>query len=307
MSKSKFDEYLKDQTGTPDLFGYSVLPNNDMDYKNHFYGVYYNNDEFARFCKEMKENYSEIYNAYANGKGSELIGTPPKMASVASSSRFCYLALRDASITDIDKDVKVGKTKFEFEKDLPVKVIDGQNPQIDAFYDSEDSVYFFEFKCHEIFDNHDKTLSRQYDKFLQKWDIPRDSDKIPSYEFGGQFQRFDLKQFITHLTGISCHNCKGKKKIFSYVFFEPNCDSYNGVNFKIIYNKLRDEIKQLFSCDNVKYICQLSDYIIKKEKNSNEIINDKGIELRAYFYRNNKMEGFDKTVKPELYISSNNT
>ena len=86
MNKITFDEILKENiinaTGV-DLFGY-----------NNTHSLYYNNYSFEKFVNQMLNDYPNHYYKYSRGKGSELKpqgNTPPKMASVASSSRFCCL------------------------------------------------------------------------------------------------------------------------------------------------------------------------------------------------------------------------
>ena len=90
MNQDLFDQIILNnliaKLGTS-AFGY-IAANNGV------YDTYYTNNEFQNFITEMKINYPVHYSAYAQGKGSELLpgsknGTPPKMASVASSSRFC--------------------------------------------------------------------------------------------------------------------------------------------------------------------------------------------------------------------------
>ena len=275
MTREDFDRIVREAIGDQNLFGYAVLPNEDKTY--HMYEMYYSNDEFNKFCNTMKSNYECIYDSYARGKGSELVGTPPKMASVASSSRFCYLSLRDASISDFDNAVE-SSGPFEFEKELLVRDITGTNPQMDAFTETDRFIFFFEFKCHELFDNHKKVLSSQYDKYFKKWGVSRNSEKIPLREFGiDTIKLFDLKQFITHIVGIINYPGNGKRKVFSYVYFKPvQADNK-------IYENLISEIRSIFNSDTVKKICE-----------ENEI------ELRLYFYENSIMEGFEKKKKPIL-------
>lgn len=279
--KEKFDLLIRDALGLPDnSFGYCVLPNRDRDYPKHINGLYYSNEEFDAFCKVMKERYSWIYKSYVRGKGSELVGAPPKMASVASSSRFCYLALRDASIAVFcEKEKQIGR--FEFEKDLPVKDVNGTDPQIDAFAETERTVHFLEFKCHEVFDEHEKKLSDQYDPYLERWGIHRSSKAIPFSEFGLEgIGLFDLKQFLTHAVGVASYEANGKRKILSYVYFKPTgADPY-------LYERLEKEIKTVFDSAATRRICKAE-----------------GIELRLYYSEGDAMDGFEK-AHPRLVLSS---
>lgn len=280
--KASFDKQLKKNVDNDDIFGYAVLPNEDREYPEHVYKEYYSKRTFSEFCEEMKDKYKDIYVAYAKGKGSELVGAPPKMASVASSSRFCYLALRDASIDVFGENS--GK-KFEFEKNLPVCEIKGTNPQMDAFCDGESADYFFEFKCHELFDVHEKEISEQYNIFFKQWDIKREEGDptIPTKQFGlDKIKLFDLKQFITHLTGILCYDSK-KPKIFSYVYFKPVKGGFDGY-----YKELEEEIKKVFStvCNNGKIVSA-----------------DSPLEFRLYFFESDVMKGFEGDTKPTLVFS----
>lgn len=94
ISKNEFDYFIKknlvDVFGN-DCFGYEI--------EDKSYDVYYNKEAYNKFISKMQNGkYNKFYNQYNRGKGSELKekrNMPPKMASVASSSRFCYLALRD--------------------------------------------------------------------------------------------------------------------------------------------------------------------------------------------------------------------
>lgn len=94
ISKNEFDCFIKknlvDVFGN-DCFGYEI--------EDKSYDVYYNKEAYNKFISKMQNGkYNKFYNQYNRGKGSELKekrNMPPKMASVASSSRFCYLALRD--------------------------------------------------------------------------------------------------------------------------------------------------------------------------------------------------------------------
>ena len=149
---------------------------------------------------------------------------------------------------------------------------------MDAFIETNDTAFFFEFKCHEIFDPHKKTLSRQYDdNYLNKWGIKRNHEEIPYSEFGlDKIKLFDLKQFITHMVGIvNFSDSKNKRIVFSYVYFKPDNADQN------IYKELKEEVKAVFNSKVIKKIC-----------------NENNIELRLYFYKNNIMDGFEKEKKP---------
>ena len=111
LSKKKFDEIIREnlvKIAGKGKFGYKFDP--DL-----IYTEYYTSEAFDLFIDEMKPpEYIDFFNRYNGSKdgtstnggkggvGGELRiqyrngkPIPPKMASVASSSRFCYLALRD--------------------------------------------------------------------------------------------------------------------------------------------------------------------------------------------------------------------
>ena len=263
MNKTEFDNIIKqnlvDKYGE-DKFGYII---GDKCYAN-----YYCNDEFQRFMNEMehKDEYGKYYNCYYNGAGSELKEknsryglVPPKMASVASSSRFCYLALRDGAGVDL-----IGGNKVQFEYECEISDIDAATyPQLDAFI--EDNNTFVEAKCHEIFDHHKIIMSKKYMEYLSEdFEIDLEGmivdDKIiiPLSQFGifEKVSRFDIKQLLCHLIGISSK----KKKLgldnvkLTYLFFKPKT-SDGKINQQIeeIFADLESEIKQIFTN---KYICK---------------------------------------------------
>ena len=102
LTKEKFDAIIKSNLIKSDVsaddFGYDINGQN--------YDLYYANSCFKTFVEDMEKNYLQHYTKYDKGKGSELEshdGKPPKMASVGSSSRFCYLALRDVVGVEFEK------------------------------------------------------------------------------------------------------------------------------------------------------------------------------------------------------------
>jgi len=94
MKKNEFDTLLKElqlSFGSSKAdFGYKIDSRN--------YETYYSKDAFEAFCCKMKSIHPDYYSQYDDGKGGEFIEhssryglLPPKMACVASSSRFCYV------------------------------------------------------------------------------------------------------------------------------------------------------------------------------------------------------------------------
>ena len=79
------------------------------------------------------------------------------MASVASSSRFAYLALRCGA------QAIGGTDHVEFEHECRIQGIRGTAPQLDAYTaDENGNPIYVEVKCHEIFDPHKIELKAAY-------------------------------------------------------------------------------------------------------------------------------------------------
>lgn len=259
MNKAEFDNIIKRNVvkkNGKDEFGYVI---DGKTYKN-----YYTKEVFEKFKNTMEKSYSEYYKDYDIGTGSEFKEKkgkygwmPPKMASVASSSRFCYLALRDGA-----QALGGDNVKFEYEciiEDIEAKTY----PQLDAYI--EESHTFVEAKCHEIFDSHKIKMSKKYEKYLTKdFGITLGEDQknsifeIPLSEFGIEksTSRFDIKQLLCHLIGIKSE----KKRLevdevtLTYLFFKPKTNDEN-VNEQIdeVFEELTDEINKIFSN---KHICR---------------------------------------------------
>ncbi len=95
MDQKNFDSIIKQNIinaiGT-DIFG--------PDGYSRQYPFHYDNTAFEGFINQMRTRYPRHFDKYINCKGSELKpidSKPQKMSSVASSSRFCYLALRNGA------------------------------------------------------------------------------------------------------------------------------------------------------------------------------------------------------------------
>ena len=245
ISKKQFDTIIKNnlekQSGTI-TFGYGEKE------------LYYSPADFNKFVKEMQEaKYERFFIRYDKGNGNELKakGTmPPKMASVASSSRFCYLALRDGG------DALGGTGDVEVEHGCKIEGVKGTAPQLDAYIENEN--IFVEVKCHEIFDRHRMTMKSAYHDLLfgdnndfgldMKVSINSKNEfEIPASVFGANKNTmFDLKQFICHLLGIDS-NTKGKKAKLVYLFFKPLCkDEEESKQIEVVFEKLKGEIKSVF-------------------------------------------------------------
>lgn len=262
LDKSGFDNIVLKNLGIKygeDKFGYKVQD-------GRIYRNYYNEDEFNSFVTEMRSSeYKRHYDKFNRGLGKELREKensngkfiPPKMAHVASSSRFCYLALRDGAEA-ID-----GSGDVVFEKGCTIKDLSGFPPQLDAFVINEN--IYVEAKCHEIFDEKVTQMSISYwdylyakDKVLgfnlAEDDKPNASEfDIPYEKFGfvNGCNRFDFKQFLCHLLGIAS---QGGLATLVYLFFKPKNDSRQE-SINKVFDELKDEIKIAFDNKYIQAFC----------------------------------------------------
>lgn len=308
--KEKFDTAIKNNL-SDDWFPYVINEDGKADRK---YENYYSNSAFSDFVDEMKKQYYNHYLKFkgnkntsdnAGGKGGELDAKngryglmPPKMASVASSSRFCYLALRNGVDTNI-----LGKTftknDVEFEKECRIFETSKTAPQLDAYIKDEECDIFIEAKCHEIFDCHKPMFRSAYWDYFKNdaslKDLAPGKEK-PAEEFNVSLDlfdidkksaRFDVKQFVCHLLGIKEHQ-KGKKAKLVYMFFKPVTeDEETAQMINSVFEELIEEIKAIFECDAIKGFC---------DKNK--------IDLMAIAQESKTMKKLDSAKVVELYISS---
>ena len=182
---------------------------------------------------------------------------PPKMASVASSSRFCYLALRDGG-TGLS-----GSGQVQFEHECRIKGITGTAPQLDAYIPNEN--IYVEAKCHEIFDLHKIKMSIKYWEYifgndndfglpaLKKPDI--DTFEIPVSIFGVDKENtmFDTKQFLCHLLGIASQKQHSEEAKLVYLFFKPK-SRVEEIASEVdeIFSELKQEMTSIFNCAYIK-------------------------------------------------------
>lgn len=257
MKKVEFDELIKQnikEVKGSDVFGYKLPETRVEQYSN-----YYSNDEFMSFIEEMKSSpYQEIYHAYNDGKGGELVvkngrygKMPPKMASVASSSRFCYLALRNGA------QGLGGSGIVKFEHECKIKGVFGNAPQLDAYIPNEN--IYVEAKCHEIFDSHKVIMKEKYWKLIYGknnyfgFDIIEKPEKgdfeIPLSVFGLErdSSMFDIKQLICHLLGIEAQKRDIESATLVYLFFKPKAKTNNKQKaIDEVFAILQDEILKIF-------------------------------------------------------------
>ncbi len=262
LTKKAFDNLIKTNLSEKigaEKFGYELSKN---------YEDYYNKAEFNRFLEEMKQNYPTAYERYADGKGSELREKPgrygmypPKMASVASSSRFCYLALRDGGEALGDNGIVL------FEYGCPIQGVMGNAPQLDAYLPESNT--YIEAKCHEIFDSHSIVLKEKYWDFMfgeqndfgfsQKEYNGQETFQIAPAQFGIQKENtmFDIKQFLCHLLGIASENSGDKPAKLVYLFFKPKTeDEATKRLIDDVFGELRKEIHALFFSKSIQRFIQ---------------------------------------------------
>lgn len=249
ISKNEFDCFIKknlvDIIGN-DCFGYEI--------EDKSYDVYYNKKAYNKFISDMKTSkYNKFYNQYNRGKGSELKekrNMPPKMASVASSSRFCYLALRDGYKQFNNSEDII------FEHSCRIKGVNA-TANLDAYIPKAN--IYFEVKCHEIFSQHSIYLKKSYWNLLygQENDFgfsyamcpDIDEFKIELCNFGIKKQRirFDIKQFLCHLWGIASQKDKDVSAKLVYLFFKPKMDlEIRRIQVEKVFEELQAEIKNIF-------------------------------------------------------------
>lgn len=261
MNKTHFDNIILKNLITAkgtDNFGYYISATDTS------FPVYYSENAFSDFIEQMNKGFPDAYTAYRKGKGSELLPAangknPPKMASVASSSRFCYLALRNGAQA-------LGGGKVEFEYDCPIEGIRGTAPQMDAH--SAEGNIFIEVKCHEILDKHHIELSAQYRSWLTNLSkgfslsIPESIEMskihlpLSLFNIHENSSMFDIKQLLCHLMGIASHPQKPATLV--YLFFKPQAE--NAAEQKQIdevFCKLESEIKCIFSSEPIANFCKV--------------------------------------------------
>lgn len=285
LSKDKFDEIIKNnliESGVLETdFIMKDKPKSGSGMRDRRF--YYTESIFDNFVTEMRTVYPAHYAKFkgngssqnAGGVGGELntgktgyVNEPPKMACVASSSRFCYLALRNGvyGVNPLLFNREITGQDVEFEKECQISSV--SKPQLDAFVAGEECDVFIEAKCHEIFDSHKPTFKRKYVNYFKKhrlfsdFTFPKAEEFTLTLELFGFVEdktdtRFDCKQFVSHLLGIANYN-KGKKKSkLVYLFFKPVVsDGVKAAQVEEVFNELKEEIKTVFTCSEITQFCQ---------------------------------------------------
>ena len=251
------------------------------------YDDYYSNSEFDKFRQDMKTSHPDHYAEYDKGKGSELKEiekngklTPPKMASAASSSRFCYTALVNGALSlGVNGEPK-------FEHGCRIQGIRGNAPQLDAYF-SESNTYF-EVKCHEIFDQHKIEFRNSYrniitgsgnDFDLSENDIEHFKEKsftVSPRKFGVSktSPMLDIKQLICHLLGIRSQS-NGEQAKLIYLFFYPVTDDEKTNNeIQAVFDELKKEINAVFNSKPIKAFCQKNNIILQAFAEKSTVMKD---------------------------------
>lgn len=275
-----FDERLKELA-----IQNKIYSENDFLYitrDNNTYPNYLNNNLFEKLLNIMKENNNEIYMQYKNGSGGELDSKysrktkkyiPPKMASIASSSRFAYLTFIDKNnYNEISKIIneKELENRFYFEEKLNVKNIKGATPNLDVMAKTKDgnSGIFFEVKCHELFNHHIiefsdayiktnvLTSKKEYSLQFNENELKMNKDKVRINKsvFGySQDERvlIDIKQLVCHLLGIA--NTSYEKKQLIYLYFKPK--NINDKEINDIFNQLTNQFIRISKLKEILNFC----------------------------------------------------
>lgn len=304
LNKKEFEMIIKENLekySPGSQFGYKIPADNDPNAEDvpnekRCYKSYYTNKAFDDFITEMQlPQYRHHYDRYISGKGSELkmsrgrYGfTPPKMASVASSSRFCYLSLRNGG-----KAIGANGPVL-FEVGCKIEGVNRIPPQLDAWF-PEDRIYV-EAKCQEIFTGHQPILKAEYwDKIYGKNNSFGFSEKekctdpeflipLSAFDIQDNSSMFDIKQFLCHLMGIASEKESNETPVtLMYLFFIPktDCTETNG-KLQIVFEKLQAEIAAIFNSDPIqtfikKHHITLAavaehDYIMKDLTTQNKVI-----------------------------------
>lgn len=256
--------------------------------RGEFYDNYYSNSEFDYFRQKMKTSHPEHYAEYDKGKGSELkekttqngILTPPKMASAASSSRFCYTALVNGALSlGVNGEPK-------FEHGCRIQGIRGSAPQLDAYFSKSNT--YFEVKCHEIFDKHKIEFSNGYLNIItgsdngfgfSENDIEHYKEKsftISPNKFGisKKSPMLDIKQLICHLLGIRSQSNGAQAKLI-YLFFYPVTDDEKTNNeIQAVFDELKKEINAVFNSKPIKTFCRKNNIILQAFAEKSKVMTD---------------------------------
>ena len=188
------------------------------------YESYLSNEAWDAYVSKMSDVHRSQYD---DGNGGELkpkSGRPPKMASVASSSRMIY---------ELSRDVP----GFVFEKKMPTVV--GGEANLDGYLEKEDALIFVEAKrrepySHQVIQDIRKKYQPVYRWLREKMprvfscvmeDLP-ESENMRTVFFcrGDVVAYFDIKQMVCHMLAVAneaLHSGTEKKILFLYLLFDP--------------------------------------------------------------------------------------
>ena len=235
------------------------------------YPLYFRKHILSNLIRNMRK---DVYQAYKKGAGHELDegpnGIPPKFLSIGSSSCFCFTSL------DINEYIneKEGADFFShegenikrtyFEKQLPVLEDSSIPPHMDAYAKTTKREYFFECKCHEMFDIHPLILSKKYFgtgrdlvvDYIPKQYLKEDGGMIaidPSV-FGVKETVFDIKQLLTHLMGIACNKTKKECDLIYFYSFPMEQDIEDSRITEVI-DKVKSDAIKIFESEIIMNYC----------------------------------------------------
>ena len=205
----------------------AVLETHELGYKIDGGTTYENYMSDAAWTCYLSGISEEHYRQYGGGEGGELKakkGRPPKMASVASSSRMIY---------ELSRDVP----GFVFEKKMPTVV--GGEANLDGYLEKEDTLIFVEAKRREPYSHRAiQDIKKKYQP-VYRWlreKMPRVfscvMEELPNSEYmrtvffcrGNVVVSFDIKQMICHMLAVANEALRSgteKKILFLYLLFDP--------------------------------------------------------------------------------------
>ena len=206
----------------------------------------------------MKDEHKTQYGKGSGGELNEEKGNPPKMAAVASSSRFIY------TLSAIANEIP----GFKFEEQLPTTV--GGVANMDGFQELGGKFTFVEAKCREPYSHSVKQAIKRSYKDIYAYlrekmprvfscvmeDIPdAPSGKEPQNKMNVVFfchnkvvAYFDIKQMISHLLGVATKFLESdgaqlgaaEKIQFLYLLYNPSKLSITGADREAVISVYED-------------------------------------------------------------------
>ena len=188
------------------------------------YESYLSNEAWDAYVRTMAPEHRRQYGQGSGGELEPKNGRPPKMASVASSSRMIY---------ELSRDIP----GFVFEKQLTTVLSGIAN--LDGYLEKEDTRIFVEAKCREPYGHKAiQTIKRNYKpvySYLREKmprvfscvmeDLPDEEMRTVFFCRGEAVASFDIKQMISHMLAVAneaLHGGTEKKILFLYLLFDPS-------------------------------------------------------------------------------------